>query len=125
MRPGSCAARLLHAVAVLSAPTLVLVASAPAFADSEAQGTVSASVGWTDNYDAASASKSDSAFLSVEPGGQLLVASPSTVQRLAYRLGINLFLVGGGATSFSNSLSYDVNHTLSEFTDALFSAAVN
>jgi hypothetical protein len=125
MRPGSRAARLLHAVAVLSASSLLCAASGTAFADSEAQGTLSASAGWTDNYDAASSTKSDSAFLSLEPGGQLLVASPSTVQRIAYRLGINVFLVGGGATSFSNNLSYDVNHTLSEFTDALFSAAVN
>jgi hypothetical protein len=86
---------------------------------------VSASTGWTDNYDATSSNKSDSAFLTLEPGGQLFVAGPSTVQRLAYRLGINLFLTEGSPTSFSNNLSYDVNHTVSEFTDVLFSAAVN
>lgn len=118
MRPGSGASGLLLAVAVLSWPCL-------ASAQSELQGTLSTSAGWTDNYDATSSNKSDSAFLTLEPGGQLLVGGPSTVQRLAYRLGINLFLVGGSPTSFSNSLSYDVNHTASEFTDVLFSAAVN
>jgi hypothetical protein len=118
MRPGSGVTGLLLAVAVLSWPGLAL-------AQVELQGTLSASAGWTDNYDATSENKSDSAFLTLEPGGQLFVAGPSTVQRLAYRLGINLFLVGGSPTSFSNNLSYDVNHTASEFTDVLFSAAVN
>ncbi len=118
MRHGSRVPAILLAVAVLTPSGL-------AFADAEIQATIAASTGWTDNYTAGSGTTSDSVFTSLEPGAQVLSASENTVQRLSYRMGLNFFLAGGGSTSLSNNLAWDLSHTISDFTESLLSASIS
>jgi hypothetical protein len=119
MRPGS---RFVGSVVLLVAGGI----SAPALADTEIQATVVTSAGWTDNAtgeadDGTGGDSTQSAFTSLQPGVTFLWESTKSVQRLAYTLGINVFLTEGAASSFSNALSYDISHSFTEFTDGLFS----
>jgi hypothetical protein len=65
-----------------TAPVFLLASLIPisvAHAQAEVQGSVAASTGWTDNYNASAGGGDDSIFTSIEPGVQALFASPEAL----------------------------------------------
>ena len=96
-----------------------------ALAEAEIQGTISAQTGWTDSSNGGLTEGTSSGLLTLEPGVEILAEGEHTVQRLGYRLGLNVFLADTTSLSLSNNLGWTVSHTFTDFTDGLMDVSVN